>query len=192
MVATGDAFEVLHESDPAKDAGPVIDVTKPSGIYRAEDGGLSMTMEFKQVAGNDRVHYHIKFTSDYTATVAGVMGDGRHFIARDALYDIHDNVVSVNVVNSDLYTILRRIDWFGLETLKFTYSSVDNCLFLAERGQNAQLFQLLGCAAPIENYSDGKLVVVVDDDGEEDPKLDFPSAVMQSVQDVIDFIFGKD
>ncbi|KAF4702525.1 hypothetical protein FOZ62_013852, partial [Perkinsus olseni] len=59
MVATGDAFEVLHESDPAKDAGPVTDVTKPSGVYRAEDGGLSMTMEFKQVAGNDRVHYHI-------------------------------------------------------------------------------------------------------------------------------------
>ncbi|KAF4657555.1 hypothetical protein FOL46_007366 [Perkinsus olseni] len=34
MVASGDAFEVLHESDPAEDAGPVTDVTKSSDVYR--------------------------------------------------------------------------------------------------------------------------------------------------------------
>ncbi|KAF4685186.1 hypothetical protein FOZ60_006805 [Perkinsus olseni] len=97
MVATGDAFEVLHESDPAEDAGPVTDVTKPSGVYRVQDGGLSMTMEFKQVGGRDRVHYHIRFGErDYSS------------LLDPAFLMLSSSMVRVELSESDLFRLHGR------------------------------------------------------------------------------------
>ncbi|KAF4650061.1 hypothetical protein FOL47_001475 [Perkinsus chesapeaki] len=109
---------------------------RPYGEFCAYRGALRISVRF----------------SGYTATVAAILPGDRHFIARNILFRYTNGVISLDVLNSDLYEQLRAENIRSLKTLDLKHDPDMNRLFLSTRGKNSYLFQRYGCAHEIENY----------------------------------------